>query len=148
MKDMTQNKAVQLLAPADITNTDTETLLLDTQGFEGAGIIVNVGALTGHIATAYADLVVQECDTTADADFTDVDAADLIGTLPQLNSAASDDLQLYSVCYIGRKRYIRLSIEVTEAVPGTISAMVIGVTGVLSFARHMPALAPVAVAAT
>ena len=148
MKDMTQNKAVQLLAPADITNTDTETLLLDTQGFEGAGIIVNVGALTGHDATNHAELVVQECDTTADADFTDVASTDLIGALPDLNGAAADDNQLYSVCYIGRKRYIRVSIEVTEAGPGTITSMILGVTGVLSFARHMPALDPVAVAAT
>ena len=155
MKDMTFDRgAVQLLAPSDITNTDTETSLLDTQGFEGAGIIVNVGALTGHAATATTALIVEESDSTDGNSFTPVAHADLIGSLlmqkhyPMLDNAAADANQLYSVGYRGTKRYIRVNIVHTEATSGTITKTMIGVTGVLGFPRHMPISLPDPVTAT
>src|SRR5690606_1502924 len=111
MKDMTFDRgAVQLLAPADIADTDTATSLLDTQGFEGAGIIVSVGALTGHDAGATTALIVEESDLTTGASFTPVAPADLVGALPTLDDATADANQLYSVGYRGTKRYIRVNI--------------------------------------
>jgi hypothetical protein len=149
MKDMTFDRgAVQLLAPADITNTDTQSQLLDLSGFEGAGIIVNVGALTGHAAGATTALIVEESDSTAANSFTPVAPADLVGSLPILDNAAADDNQLYSVGYRGTKRYIRVNIDHTEATPGTITSTVIGVTGVLGFPRHMPVSLPDPITAT
>ena len=149
MKDMTFDRgAVQLLAPSDITNTDTETSLLDTQGFEGAGIIVNVGALTGHTAGATTALIVEESDSTDGNSFTPVAPADLIGSLPTLDNATADANQLYSVGYRGTKRYIRVNIVHTEASSGTITATTIGVIGVLGFPRHMPISLPDPVTAT
>ena len=149
MKDMTFDRgAVQLLAPTNIANTDTTTSLLDTQGFEGAGIIVNVGALTGHAAGATTALIVEESDSTDANSFTPVAPADLIGALPTLDNAAADANQLYSVGYRGTKRYIRVRIDHTETTQGTITATMIGVTGVLGFPRHMPISLPDPVAAT
>ena len=135
------------MAPSDIADTDTVTSLLDTQGFEGAGIIVNVGALTGHAAGATTALIVEESDSTAGNSFTPVASADLVGALPTLDSAAADANQLYSVGYRGTKRYIRVSIEHSET-SGTISKTIIGVTGVLGFPRHMPISLPDPVTAT
>jgi len=149
MKDMTFDRgAVQLLAPSDITNTDTTTSLLDTQGFEGAGIIVNVGALTGHAATATTALIVEESDSTDGNSFTPVAPTDLVGALPTLDNATADANQLYSVGYRGTKRYIRVNIDHTEASSGTITKTMIGVTGGLGFPRHMPISLPDPVTAT
>jgi len=139
---------VQLLAPADIADTDTATSLLDTQGFEGAGIIVSVGALTGHDAGATTALIVEESDLTTGASFTPVAPADLIGSLPTLDNATADANQLYGVGYRGTKRYIRVRIDHTEATSGTITKTMIGVTGVLGFPRHMPVSLPDPVTAT
>jgi hypothetical protein len=59
------------------------------------GAIVGAGDFTAKL---------QESDTTDDGDFTDVDAAHLIGSFPTSLAASS----LYAVGYVGDKSFIRV----------------------------------------
>jgi len=100
MKDLHNNMAlVAALIPAVQSATATSAAI-DLQGFNAAEVLINTGA----IASA-GDFTVklQESNTTTSGDFTDVAAADLLGTFPA--SLAADSV--YKVGYKGPKRYIR-----------------------------------------
>ena len=95
-------KVVTALVPA----TQTATLkgdAVDLQDFGSALLAVNTGAIA---ASGLFDIKLQESDTTADGDFADVAATDLLGNLP--NSLAASTL--YRQGYIGSKRYVRAAI--------------------------------------
>jgi len=123
------NKAVQALAPA-VVSAAANGVAVDLAGFDSALFVINTGAIVG--AGDYG-VKLQESDTTTDADFSDVAAADQLGTIPATLAANS----AYRVGYIGskRKRYVRA--VVTKA-GGTSIAL--GATVVLGH----PAIAPVA----
>lgn len=101
---------------------------VDTQGYRTALLIVNTGAIAS--AGDYA-VTMQESDTTTDGDFTDVAAANKIGTLPTTLVAST----VYRQAYIGKKRYLRAVITKTGGT--SIAAGAVFVLGT-------PALAPVA----
>lgn len=121
------NKAVQALAPA-VVAAAVNGLAVDLSGFDSALFVINTGAIVG---AGDFGVKLQESDTTADADFTDVAADDTLGALPATLAANS----AYRVGYIGskRKRYVRA--VVTKA-GGTSIAL--GATVVLGH----PAIAP------
>lgn len=123
------NKAVQAHAPAVVTAAVSGSAV-DLSGFDSALFVVNTGAIVG---SADFGVKLQESDTTDDADFTDVAAADQLGTVPATLAANS----AYRVGYIGskRKRYVRA--VVTKAGGTSIALGIVAVLG------H-PAIAPVA----
>jgi hypothetical protein len=118
---------VASLVPAVVTAT-TKGSNADLQGYNSATLIINTGAIAGDGLFAIA---MQESDTTTDGDFTDVDAADLLGTLPGAPEAST----VYKQGYKGSKRYLRAVITKTS---GTSVA-----TGAV-FALGHPYDAPVA----
>lgn len=109
MKDIHSGLAmVSALAPAVLTATNTGAAL-DLQGFNAALFIVTTGAIAGD-----GDFTtkIQESDATTSGDFTDVAAADLIGTIPDTLAANTT----YKLGYVGAKRYVR---QVTTLNSGT-----------------------------
>ena len=120
-------KVVASLVPA-VQAATLKGSTIDTQGFGSALMVVNTGAI--DTAGTY-DIKMQESDTTTDGDFTDVAAANLIGSLPTALAASS----VYRQGYIGKKRYVRAVI--TKQSGTSIAAGAVFVLG-------NPALAPVA----
>lgn len=101
MRDLSHNLGVvQALAPQVLAATDTSAAI-DLKGFGSAAVVINTGAI---VASGNFTAKLQESDTTTSGDFTDVAAANLIGTLPAALEAAS----VYKQSYIGNKRYLRL----------------------------------------
>lgn len=144
-KDLKNNIAtVLLLEPDDLASTDTESNILDTADCSGVEIDVIIGALSGIDASNYLTPVLQESDTTADADFTDVDAADIIGGFSKVDAAAEDSL-IQRAGYTGTKRYLRVNLDYT----GTgITAGIVGVVGILGLSKEAPVTAPAPITAT
>ena len=128
MRDLSNNIGVsQTLAPVDYAAT-TKGTAVDLLGFNSAALVINTGAITS--SGLYA-VKMQESDTTTDGDFTDVAAADLVGSLPDSLAATST----YKQGYIGTRRYVRAVITKTSG-----TSIVAGATVVLGH----PASAPVA----
>lgn len=118
MRDIASNIGIApTLAPADYAAT-TKGAAVDLLGFESAAVVINTGAITS--AGKYV-VSVQESDTTTDGDFTDVVAADLIGTLPAELAATAT----YKQGYIGHKRYIRAVITKTSGTSIIAGAVVV-----------------------
>jgi hypothetical protein len=128
MKDTYHDiKVVASLEPA-VQAATLKGGAVDLQGLGSALLAVNTGAIAS--AGLY-DIRIQESNTTTDGDFTDVVAADLLGTLPSGLAASS----IYRQGYIGKKRYVRAVI--TKQSGTSIAAGAVFVLG------H-PALAPIA----
>lgn len=129
-------KQVLLLSPVVLT-ADAESRVLDTQGFERAAFSIQVGAVTVD-GSNYMTAKVQESDTTADADFTDVAAADLIGSTIEAIDAAGNANTVQTAEYKGTKRYLRVVLTET----GTTASVACSVLGLLGDPRHAPVDAP------
>lgn len=100
MKDLHSHiSPVQALGPVVVAATATSAAI-DLQGFNSAEVLINTGAVAG--AGDYTTKL-QESDTTTSGDFTDVAAANLLGTFP--TNLAADSV--YRVGYKGTKRYLR-----------------------------------------
>lgn len=116
--DSTNFDAAQILAP-NTYSADTTTGAVDTQGYEAVTFLVNIAAVGDTAGGAYFDCEVQESDTTTDGDFTAVAAASLSDTAVsgvKTNVFAhidglSDGSQIYTVGYLGTKRYVRLKLD-------------------------------------
>lgn len=146
-KDLYHNVGVvHLLDAQDITTSDTKSAILDLAGFEGALVLVNVGAITTPGSTSYLTPVLQESDTTADGDFDTVDPADILGGFSKIDSASLDQVT-QMVGYVGNKRYIRVLLDITNT-GGGISHALVSVDGIVGFPIHAPVVAPSAVTAT
>lgn len=101
MRDLAHNLGVvQALVPQVLAATDTSAAI-DLLGFDSAMVVINTGAI---VSAGDFTAKLQESDTTTGGDFTDVAAADLVGTLPAALAASS----VVKQSYIGNKRYIRL----------------------------------------
>lgn len=125
-----------LLDAQSINDTDTVSSILDTAGFNAAGILVNIGACTGMDADSKLLPVFQESDTTTGTDFTTVAAGDLIGAFTVMDLNTEDQVTQF-VGYHGGKRYIRVNLDFTTGTGG-ITAGLLSVDGILG----MPTLAP------
>lgn len=100
MRDLANNvAAVQAVAPAVLAATNTSAAI-DLQGFESAAVIINTGAI---VSAGDFTAKLQESDTTTGGDFTDVVAANLVGSFPA--SLVADSI--VKVGYVGSKRYLR-----------------------------------------
>ena len=92
---------------------------IDSKGSQGLMFIVNTGAVTG---AGDFGIKVQESDTAGNG-YTDVDADDLISGAPATLAATA----AYQVEYIGKKRFVRLSL--TKAGGTSIQAGAIALIG-------------------
>jgi hypothetical protein len=141
-RDLKDNIATVLLrAPADAVHADVASNILDTADCFGVEVDAVIGALTGGGAESYVTPVLQESDTTADADFSAVDSSEILGVF----SAEQAGGTIQRAGYIGHKRYVRIKFTYT----GTgITAGIVGAVGVLGIAKERPVTAPSPVTAT
>lgn len=128
MKDSTTHtKTVQAVVPAVKTGTGAGATV-DTLGFGSLMFAIQTGAIAG---SGNFTATIEESDTTADLDFDDVDAADLIGTLP----AALAENATYRIGYRGAKRFVRIVLTKNSG-----TSIAVGASAILGH----PHLAPVA----
>lgn len=104
--------------------TASEGNIIDMQGFESLTFIAYTGIVTDAGNASGFSFEVQESDTTADADFTAVADADLLGDESDLTvtSDTADEQLIGSVGYIGEKRYVRI---VATGTTGTDAVVVV-----------------------
>ncbi|TXH55051.1 MAG: hypothetical protein E6Q97_09595 [Desulfurellales bacterium] len=100
--------AVQTLSGTTANNS----ALLDRRGFDSVSIFAETGTVTDAGTAAGFTMKLQHSDTTAAADFTDVDSADLIpnstgATTVTVTADSDDDILANGVGYVGIKRYVR-----------------------------------------
>ncbi len=118
MRDLANNLGlVQAVAPAVLTATNTSAAI-DLLGFNSAMVAINTGAI---VASGNFTPKLQESDTTTSGDFTDVVAAELVGTFPAALAAAS----VVKVGYIGKRRYIRTVITLNSGTSIAAGAVII-----------------------
>mgnify|MGYP004349830833 FL=1 len=91
-------------------------------------MVINTGAI---VSDGDFTAKLQESDTTTSGDFADVDAAHLVGSLPDTLEASS----VYKQGYIGNKRYIRTVITKNGGTSIAAGAVIV---------KGHPAEAPVA----
>ena len=84
--------------------------IIDMRGFEALTYTVSTGTVTDAGTASGFGFEVQESDTTADAAFTAVANADLVGLESALTvtSDSDDDKLIGSIGYVGDKRYVRI----------------------------------------
>ena len=124
MRDLKNNvDAVKSIDPATHNSNQTGTGA-DLQGYEAAMAIVYSGALTDGTHTPK----LQESDD--DSSYTDVAAADVVGTLANISANA-----VQRVGYKGGKRYVRVFVTSDGTTGAIYGAMMI---------RGVPHHAPVA----
>lgn len=126
MRDLAHNLSEFVsLAPIAKTATTSGTTAIDTAGFNGCAVLVIPGVVTDGTHTPK----LQESDTTTSGDFTDVAAANLVGSFAAIASGT-----LQEVGYIGSKRYLRAVVTVSGATTGAIY----GVVAILGRANVVP----------
>ncbi|MGQ0664610.1 MAG: hypothetical protein ACT4P2_13740 [Pseudomonadota bacterium] len=126
MRDLKNNiDVVSSLAPAGNRTASSNGASADLRGYEGAVVTFVSGTITDGTHTPK----VQESDD--DSTYTDVAAADQLGTLATIAANA-----VQRVGYIGAKRYIR---AVVTAAGTTTGGMYIA-----AIVRGKPAAAPLA----
>lgn len=99
---------------AAAVTSDQTSAAMDTQGMDSAGFLVQVEAFTFSGSNKIA-LKMTECDTLGGT-YTDVAAEDYEGgAIKELTSAADGGI-VHTVGYLGKKRYIKLVMDVTGTV--------------------------------
>lgn len=98
--------------------------LIDMQGWEALTFTVSTGTVTDAGTASGFAFEVQESDDTADANFTAVADADLIGLESDLTVTSDDDdnVLVGSIGYRGEKRYVRI---VATGTTGTDAAVTV-----------------------
>ena len=100
-------KVSRAISPTRITdNTAAVSQIIDMAGYNSAEFIVATGTLADADATFTA--LLEEGATPTLSDNAAVAAADQLGSLPSF--IFSDDDKVFKVGYIGKRRYIRLTI--------------------------------------
>lgn len=106
-------------AAAITTNTTTNGVEIDTQGYDSVTFALQSAARTDGTYTP----LIQETNTSGSG-YTDVADADLIGT--EAAAAISAANTVTKIGYVGNKRYVRLSIVSTSVTSGaTVGALAI-----------------------
>jgi hypothetical protein len=111
MRDIVTDRKMDLsLVPATRT-ADANGTGVSVEGFEGVVVGFAFGA-SGDVlsGTVFVEGVVQESNDNST--YTDVAAADLIGTEPMVDAAA-DASKVYRVGYLGSKKYVRGKLDFT-----------------------------------
>jgi hypothetical protein len=121
----------RLISPFRQTNSSTAVVsqILDRQGFDRVGIVIQTGDLTDANATFAATL--EESNDSGMSGATAVAAADLVGgtVASALNFAFGDDNVFKQIGYVGTKRYLRLTITPTGNDAGNLDVSAFAVLG-------------------
>ncbi|MGL3605755.1 hypothetical protein ACSV9I_04520 [Rhizobium sp. G187] len=116
MRDLANNiSAVTIVAPAVLTATNTASGI-DLKGFNSAAVVISTGAIVG--SGNFTPKLQESADNST---FTDVAAADLVGTFPAALAAATT----YKVGYIGHRRYLRTVLTLNSGTSIAASAVII-----------------------
>lgn len=126
MEDLKNNVVVAYAIGATLSGTTpAKGNIVDLQGAESATFAFCTGTVTDAGTASGFACEIQESDTTADADFTAVADADLIG----LESALTVTLDTYdnkpvgAIGYRGSKRYVRCVWTGTTGTDATINGL-------------------------
>lgn len=98
--------------------------IVDLQGYSACAFAFITGVVTDAGAAAGFTIKLQESDTTAAADFTDVAAADHTGTLA-VTDDADDVVPVGLIGYTGQKRYVRAVVTGTSGTDAVISGVAV-----------------------
>jgi len=109
------------------TDTTTNGVIIDTQGFRGVEFILQSGTITDGAYT----VAMQEGDVSDLSDAATVATDEVLGSI---TFAATEDNVAKRVGYIGKKRYVRIRVVST----GTSSGGVFSGTAVKWGANHKP----------
>lgn len=132
MRDLHNNilPKVAFNTVAITSDTTTNGVEIDLQGYEGCEFVIMTGSLTDGDYTP----LIQESDTSGSYSGS-VDDSDLLGTEAEAAfTDNTDDNKVARIGYIGNKRYVRLSIVST----GTTSGATVGAIVLLGKAYDMP----------
>ena len=115
--------------------TPSKGNIIDMQDYEALTLTLSTGTVTDAGTAAGFGFEVQESDDTADANFTAVADADLIGLESALTviSDDADDELIGSIGYRGDKRYVRIVATGTTATDAAVTAHAIKRRGLNQF---------------
>lgn len=122
----------RLISPSRQTSSDAAVVsqILDRQGYEAVGIVIQTGNLTDSDAT-FACLLEESNDSGMSGANT-VAAEDCIPAVAPATTLAfrfSDDHIFKSVGYVGAKRYLRLTITPTSNAGGNLDVSAFAILG-------------------
>jgi hypothetical protein len=118
MRDIANNVGVALALSPAVQSATIKGNAVDLLGFESAALVINTGAIA---SAGDFTAKMQESDTTTDGDFTDIVAADLVGSLPASLEADSS----YKQGYLGHKRFIRILVTKNSGTSIAAGAVVV-----------------------
>ena len=99
------------------SDTTTAGNIIDTQGFES----VMFGIITGTVTDGDYTILIQDGDESDLSDAAAVADASLLGTEAGASfTADTDDNKISKIGYIGKKRYVRMSIVSTNTSSGAV----------------------------
>ena len=131
MASVDQKSDIKQLSALNIQSITTDTTTagneIDMQGFEALTLVIQAGTLTDGTYTP----LVQESDTSGSG-FTDVANDDLVGT--EADAAVDASNEIKRIGYVGKKRYVKLSIVSTS----TTSGGTVGSAAIQGAAKHNP----------
>ena len=108
-KDFGNVEFKESLRPANVAAAANGEAV-DTRGFTGVGILVQIGAASSVTTSNNIGVEIQHSDASASG-WADVDADDLMGaasgaTIVTVNAAAKAN-KIHKAAYVGGKRYVR-----------------------------------------
>lgn len=115
-----ENNPIPAIDPAVYTATKVGDII-DTQGYESLLFSIQSGVLTTGTWTPK----IEDGDDSALSDAADVDSDFLIGTIAAATFAATDDGTIKKIGYVGKKRYVRLTLTGASTPDGLIGAQAI-----------------------
>lgn len=122
--DQRNGKEQALGMAATLSGTTTsDGNIIDMQGWEALTFYVQTGVVTDAGTASGFSFEVQESDDTADANFTAVADADLIGSESDLTVTddADDNKAVGSIGYRGEKRYVRITATGTTGTAAVVA---------------------------
>lgn len=105
------------------TDTTTNGVIIDTAGYQSIEFVLFSGTITTGVFTP----VLYESDDSGLSGATTVSTDYLLGTYADatFTTASADDNACKSIGYVGKKRYVRLSIITTSTGNGVIGAVAV-----------------------
>lgn len=110
-----QIKPLTAIAPAAISAA-TDGVIIDSMGFESMNFVIALGAVA-----ASTTLKLEHGDEADLSDKADVTAFDIVGEVPAIVTGDANGTKWFS--YIGKKRYVRLSVASGDATIGAVAVM-------------------------
>ena len=117
MKDIRSGLAATVAVVPQVLAATNTSSAIDLQGYGAALLVIATGAI---VSAGDYTAKLQESDTTTGGDFTDVAAADLLGSF----STTLAENSVERIGYVGSKRYLRTIITKNSGTSIAASAVV------------------------